>query len=97
MATISVTNEKRMVEISAVGTQVSINGVITINGNGKVDSVSGNVNYNVGESGDIIIGNFSLTNLNMHAEKYAVYRTEASQLIDEAVAYVEANQEGGAA
>lgn len=97
MATISVTNEKRMVEISAVGTQVSINGVITVNGNGKVDSVSGNVNYNVGESGDIIIGNFSLTNLNMHAEKYAVYRTEASQLIDEAVAYVEANQEGGAA
>ena len=86
-----------MVEISAVGTQVSINGVITVNGNGKVDSVSGNVNYNVGESGDIIIGNFSLTNLNMHAEKYAVYRTEASQLIDEAVAYVEANQEGGAA
>lgn len=97
MATISVTNEKRMVEISAVGTQVSINGVITVNGDGKVDSVSGNVNYNVGESGDIIIGNFSLTNLNMHAEKYAVYRTEASQLIDEAVAYVEANQEGGAA
>ena len=97
MATISVTNEKRMIEISAVGTQVSINGVITVNGNGKVDSVSGNVNYNVGESGDIIIGNFSLTNLNMHAEKYAVYRTEASQLIDEAVAYVEANQEGGAA
>lgn len=97
MATISVTNEKRMVEISAVGTQVSINGVITVNGNGKVDSVSGNVNYNVGESGDIIIGNFSLTNLNMHADKYAVYRTEASQLIDEAVAYVEANQEGGAA
>lgn len=97
MATISVTNEKRMVEISAVGTQVSINGVITVNCNGKVDSVSGNVNYNVGESGDIIIGNFSLTNLNMHAEKYAVYRTEASQLIDEAVAYVEANQEGGAA
>ena len=97
MATISVTNEKRMVEISAVGTQVSINGVITVNGNGKVDGVSGNVNYNVGESGDIIIGNFSLTNLNMHAEKYAVYRTEASQLIDEAVAYVEANQEGGAA
>ena len=97
MATISVTNEKRMVEISAVGTQVSINGVITVNGNGKVDRVSGNVNYNVGESGDIIIGNFSLTNLNMHAEKYAVYRTEASQLIDEAVAYVEANQEGGAA
>lgn len=97
MATISVKNEKRMVEISAVGTQVSINGVITVNGNGKVDSVSGNVNYNVGESGDIIIGNFSLTNLNMHAEKYAVYRTEASQLIDEAVAYVEANQEGGAA
>ena len=97
MATISVTNEKRMVEISAVGTQVSINGVITVNGNGKVDSVSGNVNYNVGESGDIIIGNFSLTNLNMHAEKYAIYRTEASQLIDEAVAYVEANQEGGAA
>ena len=97
MATISVTNEKRMVEISAVGVQVSINGVITVNGNGKVDSVSGNVNYNVGESGDIIIGNFSLTNLNMHAEKYAVYRTEASQLIDEAVAYVEANQEGGAA
>lgn len=97
MATISVTNEKRMVEISAVGTQVSINGVITVNGNGKVDSVSGNVNYNVGESGDIIIGNFSLTNLNMHAEKYAVYRTEASQLIDEAVAYVEANQKGGAA
>ena len=46
-----------MVEISAVGTQVSINGVITVNGNGKVDSVSGNVNYNVGESGDIIIGN----------------------------------------
>ena len=73
MATISVTNEKRMVEISAVGTQVSINGVITVN------------------------GNFSLTNLNMHADKYAVYRTEASQLIDEAVAYVEANQEGGAA
>lgn len=97
MATISVTNEKRMVEISAVGTRVSINGVITVNGKGKVDSVSGNVNYNVGESGDIIIGNFSLTNLNMHAEKYAVYRTEASQLIDEAVAYVEANQEGGAA
>ena len=97
MATIIVKNEKRMVEISAVGTQVSINGVITVNGNGKVDSVSGNVNYNVGESGDIIIGNFSLTNLNMHAEKYAVYRTEASQLIDEAVAYVEANQEGGAA
>ena len=97
MATISVKNEKRMVEISALGTQVSINGVITVNGNGKVDSVSGNVNYNVGESGDIIIGNFSLTNLNMHAEKYAVYRTEASQLIDEAVAYVEANQEGGAA
>ena len=97
MATISVTNEKRMVEISAVGTQVSINGVITVNGNGKVDSVSGNVNDNVGESGDIIIGNFSLTNLNMHADKYAVYRTEASQLIDEAVAYVEANQEGGAA
>ena len=97
MATISVTNEKRMVEISAVGTQVSINGVITVNGDGKVDSVSGNVNYNVGESGDIIIGNFSLTNLNMHAEKYAVYRTEASQLIDEAVAYVEAIQEGGAA
>ena len=97
MATISVTNEKRMVEISAVGTQVSINGVITVNGNGKVDSVSGNVNYNVGESGDIIIGNFSLTNLNMHADKYAVYRTEASQLIDEAVAYVEANQEGGVA
>ena len=97
MATISVTNEKRMVEISAVGTQVSINGVITVNGDGKVDSVSGNVNYNVGESGDIIIGNFSLTNLNMHADKYAVYRTEASQLIDEAVAYVEANQEGGAA
>ena len=97
MATISVTNEKRMIEISAVGTQVSINGVITVNGNGKVDSVSGNVNYNVGESGDIIIGNFSLTNLNMHADKYAVYRTEASQLIDEAVAYVEANQEGGAA
>ena len=97
MATISVTNEKRMVEISAVGTQVSINGVITVNGDGKVDSVSGNGNYNVGESGDIIIGNFSLTNLNMHAEKYAVYRTEASQLIDEAVAYVEANQEGGAA
>lgn len=97
MATISVKNEKRMVEISAVGTHVSINGVITVNGNGKVDSVSGNVNYNVGESGDIIIGNFSLTNLNMHAEKYAVYRTEASQLIDEAVAYVEANQEGGAA
>lgn len=97
MATISVTNEKRMVEISAVGTQVSINGVITVNGNGKVDSVSGNVNYNVGESGDIIIGNFSLTNLNMHADKYATYRTEASQLIDEAVAYVEANQEGGAA
>lgn len=97
MATISVTNEKRMVEISAVGTQVSINGVITVNSDGKVDSVSGNVNYNVGESGDIIIGNFSLTNLNMHAEKYAVYRTEASQLIDEAVAYVEANQEGGAA
>ena len=86
-----------MVEISAVGTQVSINGVITVNGNGKVDSVSGNVNYNVGESGDIIIGNFSLTNLNMHADKYATYRTEASQLIDEAVAYVEANQEGGAA
>ena len=86
-----------MVEISAVGTQVSINGVITVNGNGKVDSVSGNVNYNVGESGDIIIGNFSLTNLNMHADKYAVYRTEASQLIDEAVAYVEANQEGGVA
>ena len=97
MATISVTNEKRMVEISAVGTQVSINVVITVNGNGKVDSVSGNVNYNVGESGDIIIGNFSLTNLNMHADKYATYRTEASQLIDEAVAYVEANQEGGAA
>ena len=97
MATISVKNEKRMVEVSAVGTQVSINGVITVNGNGKVDSVSGNVNYNVGESGDIIIGNFSLTNLNMHADKYAVYRTEASQLIDEAVAYVEANQEGGAA
>ena len=97
MATISVTNEKRMVEISAVGTQVSINGVITVNGNGKVDSVSGNVNYNVGESGDIIIGNFSLTNLNMHADKYAAYRTEVSQLIDEAVAYVEANQEGGAA
>ena len=97
MATISVTNEKRMVEISAVGTQVSINGVITVNGNGKVDSVSGNVNYNVGESGDIIIGNFSLTNLNMHAEKYAVYRTEASQLIDESLAYVEANQEGGSA
>ena len=97
MARISVTNEKRMVEISAVGTQVSINGVITVNGDGKVDSVSGNVNYNVGESGDIIIGNFSLTNLNMHADKYAVYRTEASQLIDEAVAYVEANQEGGAA
>lgn len=97
MATISVTNEKRMIEISAVGVQVSINGVITVNGNGKVDSVSGNVNYNVGESGDIIIGNFSLTNLNMHADKYAVYRTEASQLIDEAVAYVEANQEGGAA
>ena len=97
MATISVKNEKRMVEISAVGTQVSINGVITVNGNGKVDSVSGNVNYNVGESGDIIIGNFSLTNLNMHADKYAVYRTEASQLIDEAVAYVEDNQEGGAA
>ena len=97
MATISVTNEKRMVEISAAGTQVSINGVITVNGNGKVDSVSGNVNYNVGESGDIIIGNFSLTNLNMHADKYAAYRTEASQLIDEAVAYVEANQEGGAA
>lgn len=97
MATISVKNEKKMVEISAVGTQVSINGVITVNGNGKVDSVSGNVNYNVGESGDIIIGNFSLTNLNMHADKYAVYRTEASQLIDEAVAYVEANQEGGAA
>ena len=97
MATISVTNEKRMVEISAVGTQVSINGVITVNGNGKVDSVSGNVNYNVGESGDIIIGNFSLTNLNMHADKYATYRTEASQLIDEAVAYVEANQEGGVA
>ena len=97
MATISVTNEKRMVEISAVGTQVSINGVITVNGNGKVDSVSGNVNYNVGESGDIIIGNFSLTNLNMHADKYATYRTEASQLIDEAVAYVEPNQEGGAA
>ena len=97
MATISVTNEKRMVEISAVGTQVSINGVITVNGNGKVDSVSGNVNYNVGESGDIIIGNFSLTNLNMHADKYATYRTEASQLIDEAVAYVEANQDGGAA
>ena len=97
MATISVTNEKRMVEISAVGTQVSINGVITVNGNGKVDSVSGNVNYNVGESGDIIIGNFRLTNLNMHADKYATYRTEASQLIDEAVAYVEANQEGGAA
>lgn len=97
MATISVKNEKRMVEISAVGTQVSINGVITVNGNGKVDSVSGNVNYNVGESGDIIIGNFSLTNLNMHADKYATYRTEASQLIDEAVAYVEANQEGGAA
>ena len=97
MATISVKNEKRMVEISAVGVQVSINGVITVKGNGKVDSVSGNVNYNVGESGDIIIGNFSLTNLNMHAEKYAVYRTEASQLIDEAVAYVEANQEGGAA
>ena len=97
MATISVTNEKRMVEISAVGTQVSINGVITVNGNGKVDSVSGNVNYNVGESGDIIIGNFSLTNLNMHADKYATYRTEASQLIDEAIAYVEANQEGGAA
>ena len=97
MATISVTNEKRLVEISAVGTQVSINGVITVNGNGKVDSVSGNVNYNVGESGDIIIGNFSLTNLNMHADKYATYRTEASQLIDEAVAYVEANQEGGAA
>ena len=86
-----------MVEISAVGTQVSINGVITVNGNGKVDSVSGNVNYNVGESGDIIIGNFSLTNLNMHADKYAVYRTEASQLLDEAVEYVEANQEGGAA
>ena len=86
-----------MVEISAVGTQVSINGVITVNASGKVDSVSGNVNYNVGESGDIIIGNFSLTNLNMHADKYAVYRTEASQLIDEAVAYVEANQEGGAA
>ena len=78
MATISVTNEKRMVEISAVCIQVSINGVITVNGNGKVDSVSGNVNYNVGESGDIIIGNFSLTNLNMHADKYAVYRTEAS-------------------
>ena len=97
MATISVKNEKRMVEISAVGTQVSINGVITVNANGKVDSVSGNVNYNVGESGDIIIGNFSLTNLNMHADKYATYRTEASQLIDEAVAYVEANQEGGAA
>ena len=97
MATISVTNEKRMVEISAVGAQVSINGVITVNANGKVDSVSGNVNYNVGESGDIIIGNFSLTNLNMHADKYATYRTEASQLIDEAVAYVEANQEGGAA
>ena len=97
MATISVTNEKRMVEISAVGVQVSINGVITVNGDGKVDSVSGNVNYNVGESGDIIIRNFSLTNLNMHADKYAVYRTEASQLIDEAVAYVEANQEGGAA
>ena len=97
MATISVTNEKRMVEISAVGTQVSINGVITVNGNGKVDSVSGNVNYNVGESGDIIIGNFSLTNINMHADKYAAYRTEVSQLIDEAVAYVEANQEGGAA
>ena len=97
MATISVKNEKRMVEISAVGTQVSINGVITVNGNGKVDSVSGNINHNVGESGDIIIGNFSLTNLNMHAEKYAVYRTEASRLIDEAVAYVEANQEGGAA
>lgn len=97
MATISVKNEKRMVEISAVGTHVSINGVITVNGNGKVDSVSGNVNYNVGESGDIIIGNFSLTNLNMHADKYATYRTEASQLIDEAVAYVEANQEGGAA
>ena len=97
MATISVKNEKRMVEISAVGTQVSINGVITVNGNGKVDSVSGNVNYNVGESGDIIIGNFSLTNLNMHADKYATYRTEASQLIDEAVAYVEANQEGGVA
>ena len=97
MATISVKNEKRMVEISAVGTQVSINGVITVNGNGKVDSVSGNVNYNVGESGDIIIGNFRLTNLNMHADKYATYRTEASQLIDEAVAYVEANQEGGAA
>ena len=97
MATISVTNEKRMVEISAVGTQVSINGVITVNGDGKVDSVSGNVNYNLGVSGDIIIGNFSLTKLNMHAEKYAVYRTEASQLIDEAVAYVEANQEGGAA
>ena len=67
MATISVTNEKRMVEISAVGTQVSINVVITVNSDGKVDSVSGNVNYNVGESGDIIIGNFSLTNLNMHA------------------------------
>ena len=97
MATISVTNEKRMVEISAVGTHVSINGVITVNASGKVDSVSGNVNYNVGESGDIIIGNFSLTNLNMHADKYATYRTEASQLIDEAVAYVEANQEGGAA
>ena len=97
MATISVTNEKRMVEISAVGVQVSINGVITVNGNGKVDSVSGNVNYNVGESGDIIIGNVSLTNLTMHADKYATYRTEASQLIDEAVAYVEANQEGGAA
>ena len=97
MATISVKNEKRMVEVSAVGTQVSINGVITVNASGKVDSVSGNVNYNVGESGDIIIGNFSLTNLNMHADKYATYRTEASQLIDEAVAYVEANQEGGAA
>ena len=97
MATISVKNEKRMVEISAVGTQVSMNGVITVKGNGKVDSVSGNVNYNVGESGDIIIGNFSLTNLNMHADKYAVYRPEASRRIGEAVADVEANQEGGAA
>ena len=100
MATINVTNERKMLDISANGEKVSVRGAVTVGSTGKVESMSGDIYMNGSESDGIIIGNFSLTVINMHADKYASYRTEASRLIDESVSYAESlyqAEEGGVA
>lgn len=72
--------------MSLAGANISLRGNVQLDASGKVMELNGDIR--LVSNPDLYVGNFSLMGVNINDREYVQYRTEASQLVDQAVSEI---------